>query len=238
MTAPGWHGKLPTLGDFATRRLDPDFVQAWDDWLADGLGQLQRAPAWLDAYLASPSWRFLLMPGAVPGPAGRSAWVGVLMPSVDRVGRYYPLTLAQPLAAVPAAGDTLEALWRWMVRLDETAADALHEDWTLDRLESELQRLGPTPAPAATPDGREACEQDLPVAEMPLAAHGRPTALFAAQAAAAWQRQWRGRAFWFAETDLTAPRLLCSRGLETGALLPRLLGGVPDNPARFPHGPA
>ena len=29
--AAGWYGKLPTLGDFASRRLDNDFVDIWDN---------------------------------------------------------------------------------------------------------------------------------------------------------------------------------------------------------------
>jgi type VI secretion system protein ImpM len=230
MTA-GWHGKLPTLGDFATRRLDPAVVQAWDDWLSHGLAALQRQPQWLDAYLASPSWRFLLMPGVLPGAAGSHAWVGVLMPSVDRVGRYFPLTLMQGLGALPASAGALDALWRWLVQLDEAAADALHDDWTLDALEDELQRLGPAPEPPTLPDGVDAVLNDRAVAALPLAAHGHAAALFAAQAAGTWQRQWQGRAFWYADAGLATPRLLASRGLEAHALLPRLLGGVTDNPA-------
>ena len=84
-TAPGWHGKLPSLGDFASRRLPHEFVEVWDHWLAEGLSTLrQPAPdAWLDGYLASPIWRFVLMPGALPGSQGTQGWTGVLMPSGD-----------------------------------------------------------------------------------------------------------------------------------------------------------
>jgi type VI secretion system protein ImpM len=230
MTA-GWHGKLPTLGDFATRRLDAALVQAWDDWLSMGLATLQRQPRWLDAYLASPSWRFLLMPGVLPAAASSHAWAGVLMPSVDRVGRYFPLTLMQALPALPASAAAFDALWRWLVRLDEAAADALHDDWTLDALEAELERIGPAPGAIALPDGSQAVIEDMPVSALPIGAHGHASALFAAQAAATWQRQWHGRAFWYADAGLDTPRLLASRGLETHALLPRLLGGVTDNPA-------
>ena len=27
---PGWYGKIPSLGDFASRRLPQSFVAAWD----------------------------------------------------------------------------------------------------------------------------------------------------------------------------------------------------------------
>ena len=65
----GWYGKLPSLGDFASRRLAPAFVEPWDDWLARGLAAWrEQAPdGWLEGYLASPSWRFVLMPGVLAG---------------------------------------------------------------------------------------------------------------------------------------------------------------------------
>src|SRR5664279_3439708 len=88
-TIPGWYGKLPTLGDFASRRLEADFIEPWDLWLGEGLqGQRESmGDAWLDAYLQSPPWRFLLMPGVLPGFDAGLIVAGVLMPSVDRVGR-------------------------------------------------------------------------------------------------------------------------------------------------------
>ena len=87
----GWYGKLPSLGDFASRRLSAGFIEAWDAWLAAGMADwCRREPdAWLAHYLAGPSWRFLLMPGAMAGASAgeKGAWAGVLMPSVDKVGR-------------------------------------------------------------------------------------------------------------------------------------------------------
>ena len=31
-TVPGWYGKLPALGDFASRRLEPGWIAGWDGW--------------------------------------------------------------------------------------------------------------------------------------------------------------------------------------------------------------
>jgi len=92
---PGIFGKVPTRGDFITRRLPSSFVGSWDAWLQEAITESreQLAEAWLDIYLTSPIWRFALASGV----AGQSAWAGLLMPSVDRVGRYFPLTLAAPL---------------------------------------------------------------------------------------------------------------------------------------------
>jgi len=214
-TPPGWHGKLPSLGDFASRRLDPAFIEAWDGWLAGGLHALREADPheWLDAYLASPSWRFLLAPGALPGEAGRQGWAGVLMPSVDRVGRYFPFTIAQPLGDAPASTGQMQLLWHWLGRVDELAGEALQDDWKVDRLEDELARMSrPSLEPLAMslvlpPESPGALvEQRLPDGADAAAAIGVATQ-------ALWRRQTAGTAWWYSSTELVPPRLLASRGL-------------------------
>lgn len=223
---PGWHGKLPSLGDFASRRLDSSFIEPWDAWLAAGLLTLrQRQPeGWLDAYLGSPSWRFLLMPGVLPGAAGDSAWAGVLMPSVDRVGRYFPLTVVQRLGEGPGDTQQMSALWHWLGRLDELARDALHDDWTADRLEQELTRMSRpdfTPLRAALPatPAVEGGLSELDVGDTLDAAHE-----IGAEAQRRWAETARGRAWWHARPDDQPPRLLLSRGLPAAASLARLFG--------------
>jgi type VI secretion system protein ImpM len=141
----GWYGKLPSLGDFASRRLPAGFLEVWDEWLSGGIAAWrERDPeSWLEDYLAGPSLRFLAMPGAVPGFS--YGWTGVVMPSVDRVGRYFPLTLAQPLARIPTGSAGVRELLAWLQRLDDLALDALQDDWSVEHLESELERLGSFP---------------------------------------------------------------------------------------------
>lgn len=233
---PGWHGKLPSLGDFASRRLAPAFLATWDTWLASGLQQLrERQPAdWLDAYLANPSRRFLLMPGALPGEAGQQAWAGVLMPSVDRVGRYFPFTVVQPLASMPASVQQLQSLWHWLGRLDELAADALHEDWPIDRLEDELARMAGPDLQALAP-----ARGSPPQAPGSLVALDLPAGLDVAthigiEAQALWQQQARGLGYWYAHPDLQAPCLWVSRGLPASAAA--LLGATIGS-AQPPHTP-
>lgn len=225
---PGWHGKLPSLGDFASRRLDAAVVEAWDEWLAGGLLALRESAPddWLAAYLASPSWRFVLMPGVMPGEAGEQAWAGVLMPSVDRVGRYFPFTLLQALGDRPTSAQQMTSLWHWLGRLDELAGDALHEDWDVDRLEAELSRmaapplepLAPAAGPAPTAPGA-IVELDLPVG-VDAAAH------IAVQAHSLWRASAQGLAHWYASTETLAPRLLVSRGLPAAAQMNLLLGAT------------
>lgn len=155
---PGWYGKLPALGDFAGRRLPPLFVEPWDRWLANGLGHWrQHDDAWLDAFLSAPVWRFALGAG-VPFELS-PGYTGVMMPSVDRVGRYFPLTLVRPRAQretiAPAA---------WLRALEELAVSALNDDWDAERLDAELGGLEDKSAggPAWPDKGRAIwwCERD------------------------------------------------------------------------------
>lgn len=211
MAAAGWHGKLPSLGDFATRRLSPPFVDAWDHWLSDGLAAMRLKPDWLDRYLASPSWRFLLTPGVI----GSTAWIGVLMPSVDRVGRYYPLTIAHPIAEIPPRAGERDLLWRWMTQLDDAAASALHDDWSLDAFEAALDRIG---LPDSAPHDKNLSSSAAPPA-------------FGSAASEFWRERSRGRGSWYAESGLTQPTLLGSDGLGPRALLGELFGSSGGAPA-------
>ena len=156
----GWFGKLPSLGDFASRRLPGEFIEAWDAWLSGGLADWQASAPddWLADYLASPSRGFIVLPATLPGTCGTVAWAGVLMPSVDRVGRYFPFTLAQPLAQLPVNTSEVNALLGWLHRLENLAVDALHEDWSVDQIEAALLALlnesttHPQPASEYAPD--------------------------------------------------------------------------------------
>ena len=60
----GFFGKLPALGDFVSRELSRAQVKCIDDWMQLGLRELQSASElWLQAYLVTPVWQFLLPRG-------------------------------------------------------------------------------------------------------------------------------------------------------------------------------
>ena len=129
----GFFGKIPIHGDFVTRNLPRDFLDGWDEWLQRAIAESKSelGDAWLNTYLTSPIWRFVL----VPGVCGEKGWAGILMPSVDRVGRYFPLTIAsslhedaQPFQMVREADDwfsAAESLALSVLNKDSVNADAL-----------------------------------------------------------------------------------------------------------------
>ncbi|HNI00533.1 MAG TPA: type VI secretion system-associated protein TagF, partial [Rhodocyclaceae bacterium] len=128
---PGWYGKIASLGDFASRRLSPDFISRWDGWLQQVMSASRGhlGEAWLNAYLTSPVWRFILFPGV----CGESSWVGVFMPSVDKVGRYFPITVACETPAFATTEREFNALADWLDRIESLALS------TLDRTRSAQQ---------------------------------------------------------------------------------------------------
>jgi len=96
--AIGCYGKIPARGDFIRQGLPRGFVEAWDAWFGGMLtaSRARLGEDWLDAWLKAPVWHFVLAAGV----CGADAAIGLWMPSVDRVGRHFPLVLA---AVVPDA---------------------------------------------------------------------------------------------------------------------------------------
>ena len=120
---PGWYGKIASLGDFASRRLPAEFISNWDAWLQRMLpdSRARLGDRWLETYLGSPIWRFLLFPGI----CGDGLWAGLMMPSVDRVGRYFPLTIASRMPALASTERAFDALADWLDRLSTAALATL-----------------------------------------------------------------------------------------------------------------
>jgi type VI secretion system protein ImpM len=96
LTEVGLYGKLPCRGDFLQRRAPQDFVDVWDAWLQECIHESRERlrDSWLETYLTAPVWRFVLASGV----CGEGSYAGILVPSVDRVGRYFPLTVLAQLA--------------------------------------------------------------------------------------------------------------------------------------------
>jgi type VI secretion system protein ImpM len=152
----GLYGKLPAHADFVARQLPPRFIAPWHAWLCEGLAtaEAELGKGWGVAWAMTPVWRFAL-PALACGPWPIS---GVLMPSVDALGRRFPLTLAAPVTRPREA---------WFASLEAAARQALQGHLQADA----LQALLPEPSGGgAGASGWWSGEAEWPLSDLPPAA--------------------------------------------------------------------
>ncbi|WP_227271913.1 type VI secretion system-associated protein TagF [Roseobacter weihaiensis] len=135
----GYFGKVPVHGDFVGHGLPRPVEDALDTWLRAAMraSQAQLGRGWLDAFLVTPVWHF----AAPPGTFGPVSVLGVMMPSVDRVGRYFPLVIAaafplpmmQALHAVDGGG--------FYPRAEATALSILDSSLSLGQFNQAIDAL-------------------------------------------------------------------------------------------------
>ena len=145
----GFYGKIPARGDFVRAGLPGSFIAPWDAWTQLVLvGSRERlGEMWLAAWMEAPAWKFLL-PAGVCGP---DAAAGVWLPSVDRAGRHFPLTLA---CVGSAAADPPQA-GAWLAVAEPAGLAALEEELAPDALARRLavSDAAPVAIPAAVRGG-------------------------------------------------------------------------------------
>lgn len=243
---PGWYGKLPSTGDFASRRLPHEIIEPWDTWLAEELAGLKaQSDDWLNAYLDSPTWRFVVPARWVhAGQAGLLA--GVLMPSVDSVGRYFPLSIMAALPDMPSHAGALAPVLNWLHALDDLAADALQEDWPIDTLEGALSRLPvPRPDPLAVSRMSPLLAGDRRMVSIPVPETRQDLMGGIGQALLQWVLESSGGqapdlGWWWCEPHAMVQQrqLLVSSGLPCGLDFATLLGSNHDRHAVAAVAPA
>ena len=107
----GFFGKIPSRGDFVRHGLPPDFLAALDLWWQAVLpaSRARLGEAWTAAWMVAPIWRFAFPPGC----CGAGAAAGLWLPSTDKAGRLFPLTIAlvgpAPWGGLAHAGAFLDA---------------------------------------------------------------------------------------------------------------------------------
>ncbi|TFY89034.1 type VI secretion system-associated protein TagF [Pseudomonas nabeulensis] len=147
MTTLGFYGKLASRGDFVSRGLPQSFIGPWDSWLAAGLLATQNrlGGEWLNAYLVSPLWRFVLAPGV----CGPEAAVGVVMPSIDRVGRYFPLAVVALLDHDSNPASLVGGPDAWFEQAEALLLSTLDAGATFEGFNAGVDALGVPPSEPA-----------------------------------------------------------------------------------------
>jgi type VI secretion system protein ImpM len=127
----GFYGKIPSRGDFVRSGLPHGFIEPWDRWMQKGIAASHDmlGDRWIAAWLQSAIWSFFLAPGV----CGPNAVLGLWMPSVDRVGRHFPLTLAAVVPG-PAGPDLVRGSGGFLAALEQAGLAALESDISPDEL--------------------------------------------------------------------------------------------------------
>jgi type VI secretion system protein ImpM len=144
---PGFFGKVPARGDFVLSRLPRGFVEPWDDWLQDCMvaSRRQSGEDWIETYLSCPVWFFALTAGL----CGEHAVAGLLMTSVDSVGRHFPFTLAAPLPTGSNMMQLPSTTEEWFMAATNVAVGIRGNTFDFETFDESVKALGPLPTTAA-----------------------------------------------------------------------------------------
>ncbi|HEX3846087.1 MAG TPA: type VI secretion system-associated protein TagF [Steroidobacteraceae bacterium] len=229
----GFFGKLPCNGDFVQRRVPQSFLDAWDPWLQecihDSRAELQES--WLPSYLSSPVWRFVLPDAA----CGSGAYAGSLTPSVDKVGRYFPVTVVTPLDIGICPLDFAIRHASWFDALEELAVTTLASpDLDLEWFDERVIELGRHLAAALseidTETGPLLAQSDFPRQgrgwRVPLRSAGALQSAVSAFAYSKLSEEQRPAGVWWTEgSSSSVPSWLVVRGLPRSETFAAMLNG-------------
>jgi len=229
----GFYGKLPVLGDFVGRGVSPSIIDRWDGWLQEAMAASRASLGehWLDLYLTAPMWRFHAHAGVLDG----HPVAGVVFPSVDRVGRYFPLTVFATLPADSVGLVVADRCASWFERVEDLVLAQLDDDSrdiddftaaladTAPRLVADLGIVAERPWNRGFPDAAAA---ELSALHVPLGAR-----LDVGPAALSWLEQLIVRQtvkpvmWWSSGSNTVRPCWLVTQGLpEPGAFGSMLAG--------------
>jgi type VI secretion system protein ImpM len=147
----GVFGKLPQKRDFVALNLPRAVLEPFETWLQQAVAASRNelGNAWQDIYLVSPIWRFWIGGDILTTPCA-----GALMPSVDSVGRFFPLAimyLPEPgRQIVPPPFDALDI---WYFTIEERLLAVLDPEAgiAVERLTEGLSVPDTMEAPAPLP---------------------------------------------------------------------------------------
>lgn len=132
-------GKLGAKRDFVALATPRRFLETWEPWVQACMSasRHQLGAEWQNAFLTAPVWRFWL--GA---DISGATVVGAIMPSLDGVGRYYPLTLlavADPLHSMPPPD--FDAQDQWFAAAEEFLLATLDQARSFEDISAALDAM-------------------------------------------------------------------------------------------------
>lgn len=149
----GLFGKVPQKRDFLAVNLPDAILHPFETWLQTSLATSRGAIGrrWEDYYLVAPIWRFW-----IGSKVFGAACAGAMAPSVDAVGRFFPLAIVHWDGSATAPPPLLDPAEAWYGAIDERLLKALAEtepgylETLLDGLETPPFSAVPDPARTAS----------------------------------------------------------------------------------------
>jgi len=218
----GLFGKLSAKRDFIALATPRTFLEVWEPWVQASLSasRHQLGDRWQQVFLTTPVWRFWLG-AAICG----STVAGAIMPSLDGVGRYYPLTLhAVGDTGAPIVPPDIDAQDEWFNVGENFLLSTLDRDTAFEDISSALDRL-----PVPRTQVRDEHEKSIiPLGEgmvgMISAADGFSASLSSLRAAS--PEVYAAASFWWTSGGGDFPPLVLScRGLPDPYRYSTLLSG-------------
>lgn len=215
-------GKTQSKRDFVAPGASRAFLDRWEPWMQAGLAtsRLTLDRGWQERFLTAPIWRFWLGE-AICG----TTIAGAFMPSLDAIGRYYPLAaLAGAPGGLAIPPPELDLQESWFAQIEDFLLSTLDPAWGWDAIMAGLSAL---PEPAAAYPAQ-------PAPGMTALAHGfaapldssAPGEVFADLRRADWGAHFSQRSFfWTSGGEGFRPAALAARGLPEPEAFIGLLTG-------------
>ncbi|WP_348638199.1 type VI secretion system-associated protein TagF [Bradyrhizobium sp. ISRA463] len=224
----GLFGKIGVKRDFIAIATPRSFLEAWEPWMQAALSasRHQLGPGWQQAFLTAPVWRFWLG-AAICG----TTVAGAIMPSLDGVGGYYPLTLHAVTgddASLPPPN--IDPQDEWFGQAETFLLSTLDRAATFEQISDALDRLAVPRLQATVADGP-------PITSLGAATMGRASAVDAfagsfAALCAANPPVYAAASFWWTAGGEGFPSMaLCCRGLPDPFHYSTLMTGDLDRAA-------
>ena len=219
----GLFGKLPAKRDFMAMRIPRTVLEPYENWLQSALAISRNdlGFGWEDMYLVAPIWRFWIGPSVFGNTCA-----GAIMPSVDKVGRYFPLTIMYIGSTGPDENiPMLTGFDGWYQSVESQLLDCLRDDIEVDVNSILLNLSDPIPVPN---ESRVAVSRF----HRGLSFVGHPSQsiedFVASSREAHFNMDAAGRSFWWSKgPEEGIPKLHAVEGLPDPHFFSQMLGGEP-----------